>query len=153
MEDKIKIKQALYNACQHHVEERIKTIEDRLRVIEESRNNETKSSVGDKYETGRAMMQMEEEKSKVQLFEAVALRQTLKQVDPNKKLEKAELGSLVETNRGSYYFCIGIGKVKQNNKTFYCISMDSPIGQVLRGRRTGESITFNNSTLQIKAIN
>ncbi len=54
------IKEQLYNYCMTHINNRINNIEDILRSIKEAKNNETKSSAGDKYETSRAMMQIEE---------------------------------------------------------------------------------------------
>jgi len=58
MKTNFQIKEALYKACEEDTEKRINVIERNLKSIEESRNNETKSSAGDKYETGRAMLQI-----------------------------------------------------------------------------------------------
>ncbi len=152
MKDKQAIKRALFAACRQRIDERIQRIEARLQVVEESRNAETKSSVGDKYETGRAMMQMEEEKSKAQLFEANAVKQALSQIDPDKSCEKAEPGSLVSTNNGTYYLAIGLGKLPLEGVTYYCVSMNSPIGQALRGKVVGEEFSFQQRRIRVEAI-
>jgi transcription elongation GreA/GreB family factor len=152
VKDQITIKKALHDACTQQVDKRIKTIEERLQSLEESKNNETKSSVGDKYETGRAMMQMEEEKSKAQLYEAIKVKQELSRLNTARKFDKAALGSLVVTTKGDYYLSIGIGKVKLGSETYYCISTDSPIGRLLIGRVVGEEITFNKQRIVIEEI-
>ena len=152
MEIKNEIKEQLLKACEENIEKRIKSIREVLNSIEESRNNETKSSVGDKYETGRSMMQLEEEKSKSQLFEAYQLKQELVRIDVNKTSSKIEIGSLVETNRGNYYISIGLGKVRLVNELYYCISIKSPIGMKLMSKKVGDEIEFNGNKIEIRGI-
>ena len=50
------IKEKLYKACEAYLEERIKRIETAMAGLESDLENETKSSAGDKYETGMAMI-------------------------------------------------------------------------------------------------
>ncbi len=47
----------------NQLNKRISTIERRLNAMAEARNSETKCVVGDKHETGRTMMHLEEEKT------------------------------------------------------------------------------------------
>lgn len=74
-------------------------------------NEETKSSAGDKYETGRAMMQLEIEKQSVQLAEAMKLKHVLSQINPEKTTETIQSGSLVFTDQGNFYISISAGKL------------------------------------------
>jgi len=148
----IHIKQALYEACKENIDRRIASIEQRLKGITDSRNNETKSSAGDKYETGRAMMQIEEQNSKVQLAEAYEVRKKLLSIDITKSENAVTSGSLVITNRGNYFISIGIGKVKIKDEVYFCISLNSPIGMQMRGKKAGEEITFNSNKIIIKNI-
>ena len=53
------IKEKLYIACEAYVDERIKRIEAAMAGLESDLENETKSSAGDKYETGREMINLE----------------------------------------------------------------------------------------------
>lgn len=146
------LKRALYEKCVEHITTRIQAIEKRLREVEESRNNETKSSVGDKYETGRSMMQMEEEKSKTQLHEAFLVKHRLSQLPIDKVSEKVVWGSLVICNQATYFLSIGIGKVEFNQRIYYCISNESPIGKVLLGKSRGDTAHFNEKMLVIENI-
>lgn len=152
MKNKLEIKHALYRACRQQIEQRIDTIEKRLEMIAESLNSETKSSVGDKYETGRAMMQMEEEKSRAQLLEAGKVKQELLKIDPGKQVDRAEPGSLVTTTNGEYYIAVGIGKIRLDDQVYYCISIDSPIGQQLSHKVVGAEIKFNTVKMKILEI-
>lgn len=152
MKDKQDIKQALYRACQQHIAQRIEAIEQKLQLIDESRNSETKNSVGDKYETGRAMLELEEEKGRAQLLEAHKVQQELLKIDPDRQFARAVLGSLVSTTNGEYYLAVGIGRIRLDNKVYYCISMDSPIGQRLRDMGAGAEVEFNGVRMRIEVV-
>ena len=148
----MRIKQYLFRKCQEHAATRIQTIEQTLHSIEESRNNETKSSVGDKYETGRAMMQMEAEKTKHQLFQAIQENNALLKIDPKKLAQTVDVGSLVITNKGMYYLAIGIGKVMVDGQRYYCVSIQSPIAQQLYQQKVGKAFEFNGARMVIQHI-
>ena len=152
MKNKFQIKEALYEVCDADTEKRINTIEQSLKSIAEARNNETKSSAGDKYETGRAMLQIEEENSKTQLSQALRVKNQLSKINWSKESRIVELGSLVTTTNGDYYISIGIGKVTLNNQHYYCVSAVSPIGQKMMNKAVGDEIEFNGTKVIIKEI-
>lgn len=146
------MKRELHQECLRLILERIEGIRSELASIEESRDNETKSSAGDKYETGRAMMQMEEEKSRMQLGKTNQLRLELTEIDPEERHEKISKGSLVITDGGKYFISIGLGKVKLAEDIFYCISTASPIGIQLRGKSIGDEVTYGGRSIKIIEI-
>lgn len=148
----ISIKQALHEYCTQRIREQINTIESALASIEESRNNETKSSVGDKYETGRAMMQMEEEKYQRQLANTLLSKKILDSIDLQKKYEQVARGSLVITDAGKYYFSVAMGKIKMADDLYYAVSTDSPIGQILLHKIKDEVVFFNSKRIEILDI-
>ncbi len=152
MSKKLLLKQQLYQACAKNIEQRINAIQDKLNSIAEARNKETKSSVGDKHNTGRAMMQIEEENSNIQLSQAIKVRTIFSTIDPDKQTGKSALGSLVITNKGSYYLAIGVGKVVLEEKIFYCVSLDSPIGSLLKNKQVGDEFQFNGNKISILEI-
>ena len=63
------IKLELYNKCLAFTQDRLNTINKTIQELQESLTSETKSSAGDKHETGRAMLQLEREKAGQQLAE------------------------------------------------------------------------------------
>lgn len=150
----MELKQKLYQECEKYINQRIQTIQNRLDSIEESKNNETKSSAGDKFETGRAMMQAEEAKSQAQLAEANLVRLTLTSLSGT--IEKSEdtikCGSLVTTTNGNYYITIGVGKVKIGNVTYYVVSEKSPIAQLMLGKKAKDVVSFNGREMIIQKI-
>lgn len=146
------IKEKLYKACEVKITQRIDNIQQRLESIKESIKNETKSSVGDKHETGRVMMQLEAENTKAQFASALQTKKFLSSIDYSTTFHTAQKGSLVVTNQTNYYIAIGIGKVVLENKVYYCISQDSPIAKKLRGKKAGDAIDFNGRKITLKEI-
>ena len=118
----------------------------------ESRDSDTKSSVGDKYETGRAMMQIELENNKIQLSKALDLKKELSRIDIKKDYTRTEPGSLVITNQGNYFISVGLGKIEANNQDYYSISLASPIGKLLHNREIGDSVKFQGREFTITDI-
>src|SRR6478609_11532726 len=77
----LSLRQKLFNACVEYVNLRIDTSKQAMADAQESANAEEKSSAGDKYETGRAMMQIERDKAAQQLHEAIKRQQGLDQIN------------------------------------------------------------------------
>ncbi len=152
MIDPVILKKQLHQACLDIVLQRIENAREALEAARDAANGETKSSAGDKYETGRAMMQQEQEKSHMQLMESTRLKNELLTISPEKKCEKAEPGSLVITNLGRFYISGGIGKLKVGQEEFFAISLAAPIGKALSGKRAGEEGSFQNRKFRIIQI-
>ncbi len=144
MSEREHTKARLHAHCLALAAKSIQTARAALAAAQEAGNAETRSSAGDKYETGRTMMQLEQEKLKGQLMQAIELKNQLAQLRPGQVSETAGPGSLVFTNHGNFYLSVGLGKVKMDGQVFFAISLESPAGQALRGRRKGEKFVFQN---------
>ncbi|MEQ8470601.1 MAG: 3-oxoacyl-ACP synthase [Marinoscillum sp.] len=139
----IDLKQELYLYCVREIDSRIGNLRNSLKGFQEAANEETKSSAGDKYETGRAMMHLEKEKVAHSLNEVLKQKKVLDMLKPELSKTKVELGSLVKTSKGLFFLSISLGQVKAGGETVFCISPVSPIGQVLLGAEKSASVTFN----------
>ncbi|MEO1654570.1 MAG: GreA/GreB family elongation factor [Bacteroidota bacterium] len=146
------IKTALHLICLSQLEIRLQEIESRLDSIQASRENESKSSVGDKYETGRAMLHLEQEKAQSQLSAAQVDLQKLTALKPEVQSSQIIPGSLVFTPKANYYLAIGLGKIEFQDQVFFCASAASPIGQALLGKKVGDEFVFNGQLIQIQVI-
>jgi transcription elongation GreA/GreB family factor len=147
------IKVSLYHLCQDYLAKRIANAQQAIAAAQEAANNETKSSSGDKYETGRAMMQLEIEKDSAQLSESLKLKYALDQI----KLESAgatvQTGSLVSTDVATFFIAISVGKLVLDDKTYLAISPASPMGRKLMGLKVSDSLSLNGNTHRILEIN
>ena len=145
-------KQQLYNACQEYVNNKLKTIENTIQSNKNSLNSETKSSAGDKHETGRAMLQLEMEKAGQQLKVVNEMQQQLSKIDPKSVSKNGCLGSVVLTNQANYYLAISMGKIETSVGVYFAISIISPIGKLLLGTKETETIVFNNQKITIQEL-
>jgi transcription elongation GreA/GreB family factor len=146
------VKQQLYDYCQAYISKRITTAREAIRASQDAANDETKSSAGDKYETGRAMMQLEMEKDSAQLAEAMKLKNQLDQIAINKRPPSIQPGCLVITNQGNFFVALSVGQLVVENTKYYAISMESPIGAKLKGLKQGDFFEFNTKTYKIEQV-
>ncbi len=146
------MKQQLLVLCQNYVQQRINTARQAMEAAQESANSEEKSSAGDKYETGRAMAQLERDRHAQLLAEARKLEGDLLRLNIDKTYETVQPGSLVVTSRGTFFISISAGKLTIDGTDCFAVSPASPIAALLLGHRAGESVTFNKLTYQILAI-
>src|SRR5687767_3921263 len=103
------VKEKLYLLCMESVTKRIDSIRTSMALTQASASEETKSSAGDKYETGRAMAQLEVEKLGNQLEEALKAKSILEQIHPNTPRQTVQSGSLVLTTQGNFFISISAG--------------------------------------------
>lgn len=146
------LKEELFKLCEAFVNKRLQTVNEIISSNQKALQSETKSSAGDKHETGRAMLQLEMEKSGQQLSGIRQMKEVLAKIDRSKNSEIAHLGSIIETNFANYFLSISAGKIIIRNKTYYAISVSSPIGNLLLGAKKDKEIIFKGKKIQIKKI-
>jgi hypothetical protein len=115
-------------------------------------DEETKSTAGDKHETGRAMMQLEQEKLSVQMAEVQQLQQVLDRIQLEDLPPGIGEGNVVLTSQGNYFLAISAGKVELEGKLFYLISLASPIGVALMGKKAWEVVSFRGQEFRILEV-
>ena len=150
-----------YFKLQMNKSEILKIIQDKLsakienleRLIAETRssNNETKSSMGDKFETSREMVQQEINNLQIQLNENIQARNSLKTINTNEHLIIG-LGSLVQTDKGLFYIAVSLGEIILNEKKIFAISTESPLAKMLVGKKKGDEFSLNKAKQIINTI-
>ena len=146
------LKQTLFNSCLNVVEQRISHAQLALDAARQAGNDESKSTVGDKHETAKAMAQIEQENTGKQLQEAQKLKNTLLKINPTLSSDKALTGSIIITDKSNFYLSIAAGKIEAEGKLFFALSPASPIGQKLLGLKSGDSLKFNEQVYKIKEV-
>ena len=146
------LKHRLFAECKRHVDARIATAKQSMNDAQESANEESKSSVGDKYETGRAMMQIERDKAATQLQEALKLKHILDQIAIDTNSEKVIAGSLVVTDSKKIFISIGLGRLTIDGEQFLVVGAGSPLGKALMGLSVDDQVVFNNERLTILQV-
>lgn len=146
------IKEKLYNLCLESIDSRLLTVKVTMDEIRESLLSETKSSAGDKHETGRAMLQLEREKAGNQLAEIFKIKTNLSKIDVTNQSEKVRLGSVVYTNKANYFISISAGELEVDSIKFYAISPNTPIGLLLVSKTVGDSVAFRENEFVITEV-
>ena len=143
-------KEQILNTIKIKVEDKVHTFEN---LIAETRasNNDTKSSMGDKYETGREMLQQEINNLQVQLNELLRQQDFLKTI-LIKPSDKAEKGAIVKTEKGLFFISVSLGEITFENQKIICISPESPLAKAMNGKISEESFSVNSITQKIISI-
>lgn len=130
--------------------EKIHTLEQ---LIADTRaaNNETKSSMGDKYETTREMVQQEINKLQLQLNDNISARKSLASINVSPH-ETAAAGSLVKTQRGLFFISVPVGETVFDNEKIFVLSPESPLALAMWGKKTGDSVIVNSTEHNIIQI-
>jgi transcription elongation GreA/GreB family factor len=146
---KLKIQQH----CIQIVSSRLQDLESMLKDLSESAANETKSTAGDKYETARAMLHIEQDQVRKQIFELKSQQAVLNSIDPSSNSDRIILGSLICTQDNScYYLSTSLGKMIVEDQLIIAISMQSPLGVKLKGLKAGDELKMNERKLVISDI-
>ncbi|WMJ75550.1 3-oxoacyl-ACP synthase [Cytophagaceae bacterium ABcell3] len=150
--DYLAIKKQLHSKCKEQAQQRLDNIQKSVNAVQDAANLETRSTAGDKYDTSRSMMHLEQEKLAKQLSDAKASFQAIDQLDPNKTYDKVTHGSLAITTGGNLYFSVSIGKVDLEGETYFALSGAAPLANVLMGLKVGETGVFNGKKYKVLAV-
>ena len=117
------------------LETKINGLQQQLNDLKESTANETKSTAGDKYETARAMLQIEQDNTRRQLQETLEQQSIFTSIDISISSNEIIRGSLVKTNKGYLFISVALGKIIVDGITIIALSPQSPLGKQLMGLR------------------
>jgi transcription elongation GreA/GreB family factor len=146
------IKLKVYEAIQAQLIQNKQLIINSLNDLTNDAKNDTKSTAGDKHETGRAMMQHEQEKLRLQLVELENQISFLQKINPENKAEKIQLGSMVQTDKACFYIAIAFGQIAIDDTNIFVISSIAPIAQQMLGKSINDQFEMNGLTYKVSAI-
>jgi transcription elongation GreA/GreB family factor len=146
------VKKSLHSHCLKTAKSKVRLLQDELVNSQEGAASEDKSTAGDKHETGRAMMHLEQEKLHKQLADAENMVAELHRINPSIKQHTVQLGSLVYTDRTVFYLAAGLGKIPFENKDYFVVSVQAPIAKLMMGKQLGERFSLNDTEYVITGI-
>lgn len=143
-------KEDILNIIKSKISDKIQNFEN---LIAETRasNNDTKSSMGDKYETGREMLQQEINNLQRQLNETLNQQNVVQKMTSEACL-KVQNGALVKTDKGLFYISASLGEIIVEGKKIMTVSAESPLVKAMFGKKMGEAFTINNVPQKIEKI-
>lgn len=146
------LKQKTYSYLLQIINEKIQTLQHELNELLISISNETKSSAGDKYETSRAMLQIEQDQLNKQLSNALQQKTLLDSIDIDLTHECITIGDLIKTNHAYFFLSIGLGKIEIDGIPVIILSALSPLGKKLFDLKQEHTFLFNGKHYIIEVI-
>ena len=137
--------------CAEVISAKKQTLLQALELLEDSLLTETKSSAGDKHETGRARVQEEQRKLLGMLNEFLEMEKTVRQLEKSAS-ESFQQSKLVSTDKGLFFLGLSLGRVEVKGATVFVISSVSPLGAELSKRRPGEIFGFRDVNYKVLDI-
>lgn len=143
-------KQEIHNILTAKIADKITHFEN---LIAETRasNNDTKSSMGDKYETGREMLQQEINNLQRQLNEALNQQDAVRKIS-SEPMDKVQNGALVKTDKGLFYIAASAGEIIYGKQKIMTVSAESPLVKAMYGKKTEDIFTVNTTSQTIEEI-
>jgi len=105
----------------------------------DSRNSDTKSSAGDKFETSREMAHIEIHKLEAEILKTQQFLYTVRKQE----------GRLITTDKGIFLILLPYGEIKIDNISIFCISNQAPISKLLVNTKVGNTFIFGTHSYTI----
>lgn len=144
-------KQKLLQICNERVDKRINDYKEEINLIKDSISSNDKGNSEDD-DSGSGKLLNDLEKNMTHLNDAKKNKEYLSNIKTNIDSKDAMLGSIVKTNIMNFYISTSIGKIELEDGTFYAISVNSPIGQLLINKSVNASFEFNQNKYVITEI-
>lgn len=144
-------KTSLLVYCKDLVHSRLSEIQTVIDAKKNDLNSATKSSAGDKHETARAMIHLEQEKLGIQFQEVKKQFQILSQIKLTEH-KKVQMGTLIQTDKALFFISVALGKVRHRNYDCFVISPISPLGQKFLNACAGDTIELNSAKYVVSQV-
>lgn len=122
-----------------------------LASIQHDLGAESKSTAGDKHETGRAMIQLEMEQLIQKINQLAAKESYAKRIDFSIKNNVCE-GAFIVTESHLLLIAEAIGSIEYKMHQIQCISVKAPMIAQNLGKRKGDQIQFNQRQFIIQQL-
>lgn len=144
------MKAVLYEFIAEQIDEKIKYLNALIDDLRAS-NNDTKSSMGDKYETSREMMQQEITRIQNQLNEVLVQQEIFSKIKivENKNIG---LGSYTETSMGNFCIACSFGEIVFENKKIFVLSTQTPLAKILVGKSEKDVFEMNGKSFMVNKV-
>ena len=150
--EKIALKQRLKQWALDGIGQRIAAGREAIDQVQQAANQEEKSSAGDKYETGRAMGHLQKDMLSRQLAESMKELAGLHSVQTDVLYPAAGPGAFVRAEGIAFFIAAGLGRQQHEGQTILFLSPQAPLAKVLQGKKPGDHIPFQGTSVRILEI-
>jgi hypothetical protein len=150
--DKIAFKKLVKSECLKQINQRIANAKAAIAQAQDAANSSDKSTAGDKYETSRAMGQIDSDMNAKQLLEAEQELSFLEKIDVGTLTDSIKIGSIFEMSDILFFVAIGLGPIKIDDKRVMVVSSKSPFYENIKTMKAGNVFEFMDKMDQIKMV-
>lgn len=137
------LKEKIFQAAIRQLKEKISLLQQERKAVSEGILEDTKSSAGDKFETGREMMTQDLKTIETTIEKLQEDLDEIYRVQSIKSNSEAvREGSLIQLGTDFFLISASIGQLEVEGKKYFLLSRNSPLGQVLIGKKKGENVLF-----------
>ncbi len=142
-------KEELFYKCLDTVNRQIDKYKNEMDQIRESmENNDAHTDYDEDDSKGQLLGDFE--KYAEYLDNSRKMKEKLSRIDQKHYSEQIDFGSVVETSENYYFISVALGKITlDEGSTVFAISTEAPIYQEMKGKKAGESFTFNGKEHEI----
>lgn len=119
--------------------------------IRESLSSESKSTAGDKHETGRAMVQLELEQAGKIVHENEQLMNAFQKLS-FRQSDTVIPGSLIFTDSGIFFITVPLGKIHFDESAVFCIGTQAPLYKLFAGKKAGDHVVYGDRKYVLERI-
>ncbi len=146
------LKGEIFNICLEALSAKLVELKVEVEQLRVSIANDPKSSMGDKYETSREMMQQEINRLEQQIALTGQQVFNLKTINLDKIYNIIQKGSLVKTSIGLFFIAVSYGEVKTATKSCFVISEVAPLAKLLLKKKIGDTFELNKNLVEVFEI-
>jgi hypothetical protein len=148
-EEKIQWKKVLLDVCLATLFSRMDVASSAMQSAQDAANSEDKSSAGDKYETGRAMSQLDRDMNARQFEEAKSALALAEKIPVNQCYDKVVQGAVACTDACAFFLGVGLGIKEVQGREVVFLSSAAPLAMELMGKRKGDFVFFKGKKVLI----
>ncbi|MCR9183047.1 MAG: transcription elongation factor [Flavobacteriaceae bacterium] len=142
------IKNQLYKKCLELLNQQLDKYHKEMAIVREALESESSPSEDDDGGKGEILNELEKYARYIETTEKT--KEQLKRIDVSQQHQVVANGSLVETENNFFFITVALGKLDiDDNKNYYSISTAAPIYEHLKGKKAGDSFSFNNMNYKI----
>jgi transcription elongation GreA/GreB family factor len=145
-------KDLVIKCLKESIDSKVVFLQQSLEDLKHDLSMDTKSSAGDKHETSRAMVHLEQEKLSKQLRDFLNMKDVVNKLLNNTSGQRINSGSLIKANNDWFLISVPFGTLTIDNQKVFILSPQSPIGQLLLNKKVGDEIVFNGNHRVILSI-
>lgn len=146
-------RQEVIEALEASMDAGLRRVRGAFEELQGSLEGESKSTAGDKHETGRAMVQMEMEQAAGRLSRVEGMIRQWHALEPARGRQEVRPGAVVTTDQGGFVMGVAWGTFDvPKAEAWRAISADAPLAQAMRAASPGSTVEFRGRIWQIISV-